>query len=387
MDNGLLNLVLSSAVIVAIINLFIQNRNNKLQYITNYRSKWREQLRKSVANLEKSSRYDDKCRQIFTKIKINLNSYGYCADGNYPDDSKLNIMKDQHIWKTLHMVEQGDIDFEDGKKRLQDYISLLLKFDWERRKEEASSDTSLIISVFLYWGSVLIGIMFRTDFYVNGKFNVAITKIMIVLLLYFIPFILLWGPRFLDCFKNFRKNKWYKDTNIWLVMWIMGCFALIYVYFATTSTISANIVSVGMILFFIIAFMIMVDSAIEKKLRYATYENQVIKTMKGASFYLYQYKPSFHEMWIYDKFYDLNIRVRWEYYHNNIDKYEDLLDELAQKYPQKALKWHSRLWLKLCKNKLSWKEFVMKKPKRLKPILKYKDKYYLGYMEIRKMKC
>ena len=74
MDNGLLNLVLSSAVIVAIINLFIQNRNNKLQYITNYRSKWREQLRKSVANLEKSSRYDDKCRQIFTKIKINLHS-------------------------------------------------------------------------------------------------------------------------------------------------------------------------------------------------------------------------------------------------------------------------------------------------------------------------
>lgn len=138
MDNGLLNLVLSSAVIVAIINLFIQNRNNKLQYITNYRSKWREQLRKSVANLEKSSRYDDKCRQIFTKIKINLNSYGYCADGNYPDDSKLNIMKDQHIWKTLHMVEQEDIDFEDGKKRLEDYISLLLKFDWERRKEEAS---------------------------------------------------------------------------------------------------------------------------------------------------------------------------------------------------------------------------------------------------------
>lgn len=129
------------------------------------------------------------------------------------------------------------------------------------------------------------------------------------------------GPRFLDCFKNFRKNKWYKDTNIWLVMWIMGCFALIYVYFATASTISANIVSVGMILFFIIAFMIMVDSAIEKKLRYATYENQVIKTMKGASFYLYQYKPSFHEMWIYDKFYDLNIRVRWEYYNNNIDKY------------------------------------------------------------------
>ena len=135
MDNGLLNLVLSSAVIVAIINLFIQNRNNKLQYITNYRSKWREQLRKSVANLEKSSRYDDKCRQIFTKIKINLNSYGYCADGNYPDDSKLNIMKDQHIWKTLHMVEQGDIDaLADAIRKMKEHP--LSSEDCRRRAEE-----------------------------------------------------------------------------------------------------------------------------------------------------------------------------------------------------------------------------------------------------------
>ncbi len=46
-----LEIILSSAVVVAVINMIMQNKNNKLQYITNERSNWRKELKEISVKL------------------------------------------------------------------------------------------------------------------------------------------------------------------------------------------------------------------------------------------------------------------------------------------------------------------------------------------------
>ena len=51
---GFLEIILSSAVVVAVVNMIMQNKNNKLQYITNERSNWRKELKEISAKIQQA---------------------------------------------------------------------------------------------------------------------------------------------------------------------------------------------------------------------------------------------------------------------------------------------------------------------------------------------
>ena len=109
----IINLLLSSAVVAAIINVIIQNKNNKLHYITNERSEWRKNVREIMINIQKAG--DKKTlEKHFISLKTYLNYYGKRYNG-YRDNIVTDIEKDEHIWKLLDEIER-ETEFDKEKK-------------------------------------------------------------------------------------------------------------------------------------------------------------------------------------------------------------------------------------------------------------------------------
>ncbi|PKM75379.1 MAG: hypothetical protein CVU92_01665 [Firmicutes bacterium HGW-Firmicutes-17] len=96
----------------------------KSKNITEERRKWRDRL-KELAVMANS-----KCQievdKAIIELKTRINSFGYGSEKDY--------LKDTHIWEILNKEEHKVED----KKKLTIFISLLLKYDWERCKLESS---------------------------------------------------------------------------------------------------------------------------------------------------------------------------------------------------------------------------------------------------------
>lgn len=156
-------IILSSAVIVAIINNIViiinHNKDSRLAYITAERGKWRKDIRDIADQL-----LSDKTCDILaatTKLKMRINSYSQKSENNYPDEKDLDILEDQHIWKLIDCIESTisvkkeehvgtDTDLKKIILSLIDCLSLLLKFDWERSKREVTSRRFSVLSMICY---------------------------------------------------------------------------------------------------------------------------------------------------------------------------------------------------------------------------------------------
>lgn len=207
MDNLLsfLGAVLSSTFISAILNIIMQNRNNRFEFENTNRMEWRSSLKGQVAELSKSNEYDEKAKQQIDLLKLNLNAYGKCKSGEYPDDIKLDIMKDQHIWKEIDRIERGEGDYNVSIQKIIAFISDLLKFKWDISKDEVKIDFSFVILSLLYWGSVLF--LLYIGGFENFYFIIACFGI------YFIAFLLMLLPGLGDRIISLRTGKWYKSIN------------------------------------------------------------------------------------------------------------------------------------------------------------------------------
>lgn len=118
-----------SAIVTSLFGYFSSKRQNTLKYITEERKKWRDEMRVIVEEVEKSKYYN--INEKLTKIKVRINAYGSSMETDYQSDG--------HIWKLIRELEKGTESkeiFEKRKRMLIDYISLLLKADWERSKVE-----------------------------------------------------------------------------------------------------------------------------------------------------------------------------------------------------------------------------------------------------------
>lgn len=160
--------LLSSGLVVAIVtslfNFVTSQRADSLKYITEERRKWREELR--VIALELECADFDSIKPILTKIKVRVNAYG-----NIPGSS---LKEDKHIWEEINLISKSVIDnnlknFNFHKERLGFYISMLLKYDWERAKYEVSGQKSVKIGFVM----LIVGIYYCI-FY-NYKMNKPIT--------------------------------------------------------------------------------------------------------------------------------------------------------------------------------------------------------------------
>lgn len=139
-----LKIILTSTVIAAAIsvlaNVYNSRRTEKLKYITEERQKWREDIREIAEKITKCSQFNIGVQ--LTRLRMRINANGVKAiiskkEGN--DGKKAGLyLEDAHIWKLIDELENPKcIDkFEDNKKKLFLYLSALLKYDWERAKQE-----------------------------------------------------------------------------------------------------------------------------------------------------------------------------------------------------------------------------------------------------------
>lgn len=140
-----------AAIVTAIGSLlgviFKINRESKLNRITDERKKWRNEMRKivtqlSVMDIDNLNRPDKKrlC-EITTMLKLRINPYGY---------KRKNYMKDSHLWESISILEDEKKRTNGEKNKLIQYISLLLKYDWERSKTESSFNWIAIVGYCIY---------------------------------------------------------------------------------------------------------------------------------------------------------------------------------------------------------------------------------------------
>lgn len=144
-------MLLSSAVIAAIlsgiISFFISRRQETLQYITGERKEWREKIREITYNLN-GANYKDTLK-LLTELKVRINAFGN-------REVLVSYSSDAHIWDLINEIEKEEPKRNILKlmqKQLIEYLSLLLKVDWERSKKEVRGDIYNTISLLLLLAS------------------------------------------------------------------------------------------------------------------------------------------------------------------------------------------------------------------------------------------
>lgn len=90
----------------------------------------------------------DKRNQILVSLKTRINAYGI-------DQNNLNA--DAHIWKLIDKINIcREEEYANLKEQLINYLSLLLKYDWERSKSEVYGEPIkiLVYTMYLFAGSL-----------------------------------------------------------------------------------------------------------------------------------------------------------------------------------------------------------------------------------------
>jgi hypothetical protein len=141
-DNEIIVAIISGVLALAGV-IFKSTHESKLKYITNERKAWRDKLRDIMYQIYKTKGIG-KTKCLLTELYTRLNSYGY--------DNKEDILHDGHIWALIKIMERTHSDsiMNKCKKKLRMYISLLLKYDWERAKREVEIKSFSLISKGFY---------------------------------------------------------------------------------------------------------------------------------------------------------------------------------------------------------------------------------------------
>lgn len=148
-------IILSSTVITAIITTFLtfftNKRKDTVENIIKERKAWRDELRTISCEISKSKNLKE-LKIAVSGLKVRVNPYGLAT--------KL-IFYDSNIWDLIINLEKcrqiSKKDLENYKVLFINNISCILKYDWERSKNEIKGNIqtklviiSLIISFLLY---------------------------------------------------------------------------------------------------------------------------------------------------------------------------------------------------------------------------------------------
>ena len=160
-----------STVIAAFLSgsiaLAVSRRQETLQYITAERKEWREKIREIAYKLNGAT-YGNTIN-ILTELKVRINAFGNEISFKYSDDA--------HIWELIKELEAGKCDGENlnrKQKQLIEYLSLLLKFDWERSKKEVRENIYEIASRMIF---ICSGIYFAVSIIICNKNNSIVVSL------------------------------------------------------------------------------------------------------------------------------------------------------------------------------------------------------------------
>lgn len=153
------------AILSAILVFVNNSKRNQLDYITKERSEWRKSLKLIIVDL-----LDGKNRKsAVSRLKSQINPYGFDMNVKYINEY---YMKDGHIWDLL-----SDFDYSEEKsQKLSQYLELLLKYDWERSKNEVGFSQTFLWNL-LRWGLIFLNTIML--FWTNTG-NSLLNKIMSV---------------------------------------------------------------------------------------------------------------------------------------------------------------------------------------------------------------
>lgn len=147
-------LALVSAIISGIVALVTSRGTTKSKYVMGKRQKWRKDIRSIAKEISETNK--DAVGPIIAKLKVRLNPYGKHEDLDRDDYYE----HDGHIWALLEEIKSSSDDsFEKKIYLLIEYLSLLLKQDWEKAKLETEKNYSgigwsLIVAAVVVWNSI-----------------------------------------------------------------------------------------------------------------------------------------------------------------------------------------------------------------------------------------
>lgn len=154
-----IQVILASTVIATLIttiaNMYTSKRTENLKYITEERQKWRKKIRKIAEDIADCPQ--NQIKKHLTALKVRINANGKVAIFN----EELSYMEDSHIWELIKKLENTSLsvsEYEEQKDNLINTLSLLLKFDWERQKQEVSGSHIKKIHMIFYICVLLITI-------------------------------------------------------------------------------------------------------------------------------------------------------------------------------------------------------------------------------------
>ena len=144
-------------IITVLINWVQQRKNNSLNYIMQERKEWREKIR-NIAIKIGDCQYEE-VKTYLNQLRININPYGMESQHNYQDDG--------HIWKCIKDMENAVniVEFIKNKRILLEYLSLLLKQDWELTKMEIKGYCNAFIHIGLCTVQLYIYIYFISSIF------------------------------------------------------------------------------------------------------------------------------------------------------------------------------------------------------------------------------
>ena len=249
------NTILTSGVIAAFITgliTLISNYSNhkndsKIKYVTEERKNWRIEIREICEKLNIANSKDDVMSQLI-KLKVKINAFGntdiydeyykkyndckYCdktVDQNDHNKKKLfsknktnsksdtNVFiqltkyfrNDGHIWKQIHKIEAKDKFEKNDISVLIEYLSYLLKYDWERSKSEVLINMQVLYARFVFALSFVFatGYMYKASSSKDKFFDVFS-----IVMLFIISFIVSTIPKY-DLFERIDYDK-YKVIGI-----------------------------------------------------------------------------------------------------------------------------------------------------------------------------
>lgn len=173
-----------AAFVTAVITYVISRKQGNLEYITGERKEWREKIRKIASKLDGAS-YKETLH-LLAELKVRINAFG--NSGTY-----VRYSNDAHIWELINSIEAQ----KPQKKMLRlmqrqmiEYLSLLLKDDWERSKREVQGDTYGTLSMILF---VMSGIYFSASVVCLHTEDVKIFDMVSVLIVYLFMAILMYA--------------------------------------------------------------------------------------------------------------------------------------------------------------------------------------------------
>lgn len=197
--------ILGSSAFGAIISFLFtwltNQKNNSLNYITDERRKWRKKIREVVNGIEKSKfqgKESNDISQYLSVLQVNINPYG--------KKRKKDYEKDGHIWDIIEKINNSktESEFIKDKGILLEYLSLMLKKDWERSKSEVRGYSKIVV----YVGVVLLDFLIYMVYYF---YILKLESVPFLLLMLFINLIPLFYIKYflvdeIDAIENDRKR-------------------------------------------------------------------------------------------------------------------------------------------------------------------------------------